>query len=206
MDLKAIEKNYERMSDDELIRIATTKADGLRPEVFGIIEKEINKRKLNPNLLKGAEAQNREYALEEIEAYSELLRILPCPICGSSKAKLNGTILYTVRSFIFVTSYKKEPIIACPDCLDNESKKSLISTALLGWWGFPWGLIKTPEYIYKNYIAKQGNRIEVASGALISFTLFNIGEIETYKTDAEKLREIIRKRKKMNEFPSLMVF
>ena len=43
MDIKDIERHYERMSDSELIRIATTDAQGLRPEVFGIIENEIKK-------------------------------------------------------------------------------------------------------------------------------------------------------------------
>jgi hypothetical protein len=121
MDIKRIEENYQRMSDSEIIRIATTDARGLRPEVFGIIENEIKKRNLNPNILQGAIAQNKEYSLSEVEQYSKLLRGLPCPICGNTHEKLNGTVSHTVKSFIFFTTYGTEPTIACPDCLDKKT-------------------------------------------------------------------------------------
>ena len=195
MDLKDIERNYERMSDNEIIRIATTDAYGLRPEVFEIIENEIKKRNLNPDLLKGALAQNKEYSVEEINNYSKLLRNLPCPICGNTTDKLNGTISYTVKSFIIFTTYGTEPTVACPDCLDKKNNDAMLSTALLGWWGIPWGLFKTPVYIYRNSKAKRENRIDNSNDTLLSFTLSNIGEIEAYKNDKEKLKEIIKLRK-----------
>ncbi len=195
MDLKDIEKNYERMSDNEINRIATTDARGLRPEVFGIIENEIKKRNLNPDILKGALAQNKEYSIDEVESYSKILRDLPCQICGNTHEKLNGTISHTVKSFIVFTTYRSEPTIACPDCLDKKNNDAMLSTALLGWWGIPWGFFKTPIYIYRNYKAKQENRIDTSNNMLLSFTLENIGEIETYKDDKEKLKEIIKPKK-----------
>ena len=194
MDLKDIEKNYEGMSDEKIIRIATTDAVGLRPEVFEIIEKEIKKRNLNPNILKGAFAQNKEYSIDEIENYSNLLRDLPCPICENTHEKLNGTILHTVKSFIFFTTSRAEPTIACPDCLDKKNNDAIFSTALLGWWGIPWGLFKTPIYIYRNYKEKKENRLSVSNNTLLLYTLDHIGEIETYKTNPEKLIEIIQRR------------
>jgi hypothetical protein len=195
MDIKRIEENYQRMSDSEIIRIATTDARGLRPEVFGIIENEIKKRNLNPNILQGAIAQNKEYSLSEVEQYSKLLRGLPCPICGNTHEKLNGTVSHTVKSFIFFTTYGTEPTIACPNCLDKKNDDAILSTALLGWWGVPWGLFKTPVYIYRNYMAKKDNRLDTSNNTLLSYTLGNIGEIETYKDNKEKLQEIIKRRK-----------
>lgn len=195
MDLKDIEKNYERMSDNEIIRMATTNAHGLRPEVFGIIENEIKKRNLNPNILKGALAQNKEYSSEEIESYARFLRDLPCPICGNTHEELNGTISYSVKSFIIFTASGSELTIACPDCLDKKNDDAILSTALLGWWGIPSGIFKTPIYIYKNVKAKKENRINTPNSTLLSFTLGNIGAIETYKTDKEKLVEIIKPKR-----------
>ena len=192
MDIKDIEKHYERISDDEIIRIATTDARGLRPEVFGIIENEIRKRNLDPNILDGALAQNKEYSIEEVEAYSNFLRDLPCPICGSTKQKLNGTILHTVKSFIFFTTCEIEPIIACPDCLDKKNNDAIFSTVLLGWWGIPSGFFKTPIHIYRNLKAKKENRVNYSNSTLLSFTLGNIGKIETYKDNKEELKEIIK--------------
>ena len=195
MDLKNIERHYERISDDEIIRIATTDACGLRPEVFGIIENEIRKRNLDPNILKGALAQNKEYSIEEVEAYSKLLRDLPCPICGRQNEKLNGTILHTVKSFIIFTTSETEPIIACPDCLDKKSNDAIISTVLFGWWGIPYGLFKTPVYIYRNLKAKRENRLDNSNSTLLSFTLGNIGKLETHKDNEEELKEIISAKK-----------
>lgn len=195
LDIAKIAEYYSKMRDQELIRVATKDAKGLRPEVFGIIEKEIKKRNLNPDILKGAFAQNKEYSIEEIEGYAKLLRDLPCPICASTHEKLNGTISHTVKSFIIFTTNGIELTIACPNCLDKKNNDAMISTALLGWWGFPWGFFKTPIYIYRNYKAKQENRIAIPNNTLLSYTLNNTGEIETYKTDKEKLKEIIKPKK-----------
>lgn len=58
--------------------------------------------------------------------------------------------------------------------------------------GIPWGLLKTPLYIYRNIKAKTQNKVDHANDTLLSYTLGHIGEIETYKDNKEKLNEIIR--------------
>ena len=80
--------------------------------------------------------------------------------------------------------------------MDKKNKESIISTALLGWWGIPWGILKTPFYIYNNIKSKKQNRIAEPNETLLSFTLENIGQIETYKEDTEKLKQIIKYVKK----------
>lgn len=192
MDLRYIENKYENMSDGELIRVAIAHAKGLRPEVIEILEKEVKKRNLSPNLLKGVLAQNKEYTFEEINEYSKLLSNQACPICNNSSEKLNGTIAHSVKSFIFFTFYETKPTIACPDCLDKVNNKAMISSLLLGWWGIPSGLIKTPIYIYRNYKAKKANRLDISNNTLLNFTLEHIGVIEIYKNDQPKLEELIK--------------
>jgi hypothetical protein len=195
-DLKDIAEYYSKKSDSELIEIATEKATGLRPGVMEIIENEIIKRNLNLNILEGVKAQNKEYSLEEIKELSQILRSLPCPLCGSKTAKLNGTIMHTAKSFIVFSFFRKEPIIGCPNCLDQKNKEAITSSALLGWWGIPAGILKTPFYIYNNLQEKKQNRISEPNQTLLSFTLENIGQIETYKDDTEKLKKIIKNVKK----------
>ena len=192
LDIDNIAEHYSRMPDQELIHVATQNARGIRPEVFGIIENEIKKRNLNPDLLNAVIAQNKEYSFEEISEHSELLRDLPCPICGSTNDKLNGTVSHTVKSFLVFTTYEAEPHVACPNCLTKKNNSAILSTALLGWWGIPWGLLKTPVYIYRNLKAKQEIWSESSNNALLNFTLFKIGEIEAYKDNKEKLRSIIK--------------
>jgi hypothetical protein len=195
-DLKDIANNYSKKTDSELIYIATQKASGLRPGVIEIIEDELKKRNLNLNILDGVKAQNKEYSIEEINELSKKLRDLPCPLCGDKSSKLNGTIMHTVKSFVFFSTFRKEPILGCPDCLDKKNQESIISTALFGWWGFPWGLLKTPFYIYNNIKAKKQNRILEPNEALLSFTLENVGQIESYTDNVEELKKIIKYVKK----------
>lgn len=195
-DLSDIAKHYAKKTDAELIYTATEKASGLRPGVLEIIESEIKKRNIDLNILEGVKAQNKKYTFEEINDLSQKLRSLPCPECGSKTTKLNGTVMHTVKSFIILTVSRQESIIACPDCLNKKNQESIISTALMGWWGIPSGIIKTPVYIYNNIKSKKENRIAESNSTLISFTLQNVGLIETYKEDSEKLKQIIKFVKK----------
>lgn len=192
LDIDNIAEYYKRMSNEELIRVSTQDARGLRPEVFEIIEKEIKKRNLNPDLLKGALAQNKEYSIEELEKYSSKLRDLACPICGQIGQQLNGTVAHSIRSFLIVTTVRTEPFIACPQCLDKKNNIALITSALLGWWGIPWGILRTPTYLYRNIKAKSHNHMDSPNETLLSFTLSNIGEIETYGDDKSKMNKLIQ--------------
>lgn len=191
IDLKQIEKNYSLKEDYEIERIATSKSHGLRPEVFQIIENEIKKRNLNPNLLQGVIAQNKEYSVNEIIKFSEVLRNLACPYCNSKTKKLNGIFTYDIKSFILFTSTEINKYVACSECLDNKCNKAIVSNLFLGWWSIPMGIIKTPFYIYKNFNSKKSHRINNSSDALICFVESNIGYIESYKDNEEKLKTLI---------------
>jgi hypothetical protein len=187
-----VEAHYSKMSDAELERIIVEDAQGLMPEVVRIIEFEIEKRKLNPHLLKGIIAQNKEYTIDELKNYAILLRSLPCPICQNTSELLNGTIVYTVKSFLVFTINESKIIIACSSCLNKKSNQAILSTLLLGWWGVPWGLLKTPLYLYRNFAEKRYNDSVEANNSILNFALMNIGKIETYQNNSEKLKELIK--------------
>ena len=52
IDIQFVRDNYQRMKDEELIRVATQDAAGLTPEAQEIIKEEIEKRKLDTNIIK----------------------------------------------------------------------------------------------------------------------------------------------------------
>lgn len=192
MDLREIEKNYARMSDSRLIEVITTNAQGIQPEVVSIIENEIKKRNLDPGLLNGLIAQNEQHSIEDIYHYAELLRNCPCPICNNTRDKLNGTIYHSIKSIIVMSITETRWIIACPDCLDKQNRKAIVSCSLLGWWGIPWGILKTPVYIYRNLKVKGENRVSDPNGSLFSFTADNIGQIKAFENNPEKLKNVIK--------------
>ncbi len=127
------------MSDNELIRIATHDAKGLTDQATAILKSEINKRGIGKELIEGAEAQNKEYTLEELLPYCNLISALNCPICGKSLEKLNATVTAQTISILIITNYEKRPRIGCPKCLKNKNISAAITTLVLGWWGIPWG-------------------------------------------------------------------
>ena len=190
-DIQLVRENYQRMKDEELIRIVTQDSVGLTPEAIEIVKEEIKKRKLDANLVKGLEAQNKSYTLEEIDAYCEIIRNLNCPTCGTSVSKLNGTLTSEVMSFIIFTQHSKKLKIGCPDCLDKANSSALANTLLLGWWGIPWGIIRTLQAINHNIKSKKTHRLDTPNDYLRSFTLAKLGQLETYKDDKEKLEQII---------------
>ena len=190
-DLKDIQKHYENMSDRKLEHLASQNAEGLRPEVFEIIQNEITKRNLNPNLMQAVLAQNKEYSTDELSMYADYLRDLPCPHCGTLEYQLNGTETYTVESFFFYSTIKTTTYIACPECLDKKNNRALWTCIILGWWDLPQGFLRTPISIHKNWEAKKGNWLYAHSETLLSFAKTHIDYIETYKADREKLIELI---------------
>lgn len=96
-----------------------------------------------------------------------------------------------MTSFIIFTQHKKQTKFSCPNCLDKAHKKALTKTILLGWWGIPWGIIRTVQAIRINLNCKKTNHSEVANDYLRNFILSKIGQFETYKGNTEKLEELI---------------
>ena len=96
------------MTDDELIRTATQDAYGLTPEAMKIVKAEIKKRRLDENISKGVEAQNKTYSIEEVDAYCDIVSKLSFPSCGATTERLNATMTGEVMSFIFFTTYNKK--------------------------------------------------------------------------------------------------
>jgi hypothetical protein len=194
IDISFVQETYQRMTDDELIRIATQDAYGLTPEAMQVVKAEIKKRGLNDNIYRGVEAQNKTYSIAEVDTYCDIVSKLSCPSCGNTTERLNATMTGEVMSFIFFTTYNKKIKIGCPHCLDKANNGALTKTALLGWWGFPWGIIKTIQSIALNLKSKRTNHSLDHNDYLRSFTLETIGELEAYKDNKEKLRQIVARQ------------
>jgi hypothetical protein len=194
LDIQFVRETYAKMTDQELIRVLTEDASGLTPEAQAVVKEEIKKRKLDPNISKGVDAQQKTYTIAEIDAYCELLRDLPCPMTGSTDEKLNATLTGETISYIFMTTYKKKIVVGSPGALDKANNTALAKSFFLGWWGIPWGIVRTIQAIVLNLKNKSTNHSDEPNKFLRSFVLSKIGQIETYKNNPDKLQEIISGR------------
>jgi hypothetical protein len=73
----------------------------------------------------------------------------PCPKCGGA-GPIDVFTTHSVWSAVFLTSWKSQPHVSCKSCGVKSQIGGILSSALLGWWGFPWGLIMTPVQIFRN--------------------------------------------------------
>jgi hypothetical protein len=174
-----------------LVRVLTQNSVGLTPEAIEVVKEELSKRNIDSSVARAVDAQNKQYTLEEIDTYCSLIQNLPCPITGSTDEKLNATLTAEVMSFIFFTNYNKKIIIGSPTALDKANKNALLKTAILGWWGIPWGIIRTIQAINLNIKNKRSNRADGPNDYLRSFVLGRVGQIEAFKDNPHKLSEII---------------
>ncbi len=193
MDLNDIKENYKKFEDWKIEKIASEEAGSLRPEVLDILKTEIENRKLNLNLLDTIDAQTKEITESEFNDYYNVLRNHPCPKCESKTQKINATIVGRVVSMLILTNYEKCLKVACSNCLDEMHNKANKKSALLGWWGFPWGPIQTIRSFIFNSRMKKNNRTVEPNEIIASFIVNNIGIMEKAKSEPEKLTELINK-------------
>lgn len=191
IDIEQIKKNYANFEDYKIEHLAKNEAAGLEPDVIPILIEEIKKRGLDPNLIKGIEAQTKELTESELTELKSKIANLPCPDCGAKNTPLIGTLIRTVKSFIVLTSYKKVPVITCETCANKRRKNAMITTFLLGWWGIPFGVFRTPIALIQTLIDKN-KRVEISDGILTVFAVESIGEIKTNWDKEAELVDFIR--------------
>lgn len=134
------------------------------------------------------------YTIADIQAFASIIRQLPCPVCKQATQPLNGNLIYTVYSFLILTTYRRDVLIACPVCLNKAHNRAILKTVLLGWWGFPWGLIKAPQYVYLNLKAKKQNKNPQATEVLLTDVLTHVSEINEHQNDPDQLFRIIKRK------------
>jgi hypothetical protein len=72
-----------------------------------------------------------------------------CPKCdGPGPVDVHTS--YRVWSAILLTQWSNQPQVSCRKCGIKAQLGNTLFSAVLGWWGFPWGLILTPVQIGRN--------------------------------------------------------
>jgi len=74
-----------------------------------------------------------------------------CPQC-----KKPGTIevhtSHLIWSALILTSWSSRPKVCCRRCGIKSQLGNAALSMVIGWWGFPWGLIMTPVQIGRNVV------------------------------------------------------
>jgi len=84
-----------------------------------------------------------------------------CPKCGGA-GPIDVYVSHTIWSALVLTSWRSTPEVSCRSCGRKSQWLGVASSALLGWWGFPWGLLMTPIQIGRN-LAGIGRSVDASS-------------------------------------------
>lgn len=188
IDLESVRSYYKGLSDEELHIRLISNVKGLRPEVIGVIEEELQERGIHTQtanaIIEAVKAQSKVWSDQELEVYSSWLRNMACPLCGSGASRLNGTVAFSIWSFVIGMKIEERVFIACPSCLDKKSDGAFWTSLIMGWWGFV-GLFKTPAFIYNNWKMKKQHHQETSNDALRAYILEHIGPLEMCRQHSE---------------------
>lgn len=72
-----------------------------------------------------------------------------CPKCGGP-GPIDVQTSHIVWSALVVTSWQSRPEVCCRSCGVKAKLGGALISGVVGWWGFPWGLIATPIQIGRN--------------------------------------------------------
>lgn len=85
----------------------------------------------------------------EVETQARAIHQGNCPRCGGP-GPVDVHRSHTVYSFLVMTRWVTSPTLCCRSCGRKKQLGAAGASFLLGWWGFPWGLIMTPVQLARN--------------------------------------------------------
>lgn len=187
----ALKANYCRYSDEKLLRIVSEDAAKLRPEALVLLREEMAARGLAAVAERAIAVQLRVATAAEITEYCGLLQAQPCPKCYSTHQPLKAAIISKVLSMLVLTTWEKRFVIVCPTCLAKLLREASNITVLLGWWGLPWGIIRTIRALNSNRKMLETGHTLHSNELLKAFVARNLGRIEAVKDDENALQRLL---------------
>ncbi len=108
------------------------------------------KRQLYDEWLRASTTSNSEKVGAEPAQESDSSQVpdFSCARCGMKDSSLRLVAMYYVTSFLVITYKRAASGIWCQRSRAREATKWTFPSALLGWWGFPWGPIYTLQALY----------------------------------------------------------
>ena len=86
---------------------------------------------------------------QEVSRYMAQVHQGNCPRC-KGQGPVDVHTSYRVWSALLLTSWSSRPAICCRGCGIKKTLGDTVFSAVLGWWGFPWGLVMTPVQVVRN--------------------------------------------------------
>ncbi|KWO56839.1 hypothetical protein WM28_03800 [Burkholderia ubonensis] len=87
-----------------------------------------------------------------VHQYVDDCRHGPCPICKREDGPIDVHADHRVVSLVFVTQWATRRHVCCRRCGRKKQAMAILTSAVCGWWGLPWGVVFTPIQIVRNVL------------------------------------------------------
>jgi hypothetical protein len=184
MNKKFIAENYKRMSDEELLSIFSNDMKDLTEDAQEVLKEELQSRNLGEGIDALINSGGINLSTEKFNEYAKFIRELPCPVCASTESKLNAVLILTNRYEDFT--------IACPTCLSKviyDAQANSLGFGLLG--GIKGTINAVSQIGALQSLIRQVEKNEPTE-AMRAFIKKRMGEIELYKNDQDKLKNLVK--------------
>lgn len=84
-----------------------------------------------------------------VTAEAEKIFKSPCPVC-KKEGPTDIHFSHNIWSALVVTSWNSSGQFSCKRCGVKQQSLASAKSLLLGWWGFPWGILGTPVTVARN--------------------------------------------------------
>ncbi len=85
-----------------------------------------------------------------VKAEAEKIFKSACPKCKKS-GPTDVHMSHTIWSAILMTSWSSKSQFSCKSCGVKSQALAALQSLVLGWWGFPWGILGTPVTVLRNF-------------------------------------------------------
>lgn len=158
---RQVTEAYEVLSDvNKRTLYDQTLTDGIASEAK---KKSAAKKKTKPSSEKNANSKKKRQQKEE-PAEPEV-SIVECSCCGRATAQPRFLVFRQVMSFLLVTTTTTKSGVFCSECAEKTALNCTVISAIVGWWGIPWGPINTIRHGLRNALG--GENIESVEEELL---------------------------------------
>lgn len=98
---------------------------------------------------------SQQFPAEELDRLTGEVHQGNCPRCqGHGPVDVHKA--HRIWSALILTSWSSSPEISCKGCAVKRQIGATLFSGVLGWWGFPWGILGTPIQIFRNGVEMFG--------------------------------------------------
>jgi len=189
--VEELRKNYKHLTDDQILKLATSDAKTLTEEAVIVLKEHIEKRRLGDYFVERLDNERNFFSDREKEEIQRIIKHLPCPKCNDTIEHLKGHSS-TRRTGLLIASIKIEKeYIICSSCSKKITTYDNLYSLFFGWWSAK--SIFLNFYDIGNNIFKSFNKESLFNKISAELISENTGYLRENQIGKSSIQHLIKK-------------